>query len=91
MAGVVDSHTWSVQKDWDQAKLFFEIPNFTSVRNRTPIGQNVTSKAISVGRSSFSVMVYPSGKPGEAGEIGVFLYNCSRHTVVVDCTVTVGI
>ena len=91
MAGAVNSRTWSVQKDWDQAKLFFEIPNFKSVRNRTLIGQKVTSNAISIGRSSFSVMVHPSGNDQtEAGGIGVYLQNCSMHAVVVDYTATVG-
>ena len=92
---VVDSRTWSVQKDWDQAKLFLEIPNFHAVRSRmTSSGQAVTSKPISIGRSSFSVIVYPSGQGAGAGgdseHIGVYLNNCSRHTVVADKTATVG-
>ena len=91
MAGAIELRTWSLQKDWDQAKLFFELPNFHAVRGTRPIGQAVTSKQISIGRSSFSVRVYPSGQnAASAGHIGVFLQNCSKHTVVVDYTATVG-
>ena len=93
MAGatVTDSSTWSVQKDWDQAKLFFEIPNFHAVRIAMSAGQGVASKQISIGRSSFSLMVYPCGdSSSEVGKIGVFLWNCSKHRVVVDFTATLG-
>ena len=91
MAGAIESRTWSVQKDWDQVKLFFELPNFHSVRGTRPIGQAVTSKQISIGRSSFSVRVYPSGQnAASAAHIGVFLQNCSKHTVVVDYTANAG-
>ena len=93
MAGatVTDSSTWSVQKDWDQAKLFFEIPNFHAVKIAMSAGQGVASKQISIGRSSFSLMVYPCGdSSSEVGKIGVFLWNCSKHRVVVDFTATLG-
>ena len=91
MAGATDSHTWSVQKDWDEAKLFFEITNFSDVRKRITNGQNITSKEISIGRSSFSATVYPSGDfTAGSGKVGVFLENRSKHTVVADCTASVG-
>jgi len=93
MAGTLayDLRTWSVQKDWDQAKIFFELPNFTAIRNGTPKGQAVNSKKVLVGRSRFSVNVYPSGHTAsEAGEIGLFLQNDSKHKVEVDFTGTVG-
>ena len=91
MAGATDSHTWSVQKDWDEAKLFFEITNFSDVRKKITNGQSITSKQISIGRSSFSATVYPSGDfTAGSGKVGVFLENRSKHTVVADCTASVG-
>ena len=91
MAGATDSHTWSVQKDWDEAKLFFEITNFSDVRKTITNGQSITSKQISIGRSSFSATVYPSGDfTAGSGKVGVFLENRSKHTVVADCTASVG-
>ena len=93
MAGatVTDSSTWSVQKDWDQAKLFFEIPNFHAVKIAMSAGQGVASKQISIGRSSFSAMVYPSGvSTAASGKVGVYLVNCSKHTLVADFTASVG-
>ena len=93
MACATDSSTWSVQKDWDEAKLFFEIPNFSDVRMTMSAGKGVASNTISIGRSSFSVMVYPNGRSesdiGSNG-VGVFLDNDSKHSVVVDCTTTFG-
>ena len=72
MAGAIDSRTWSVQKDWDRAKLFFELSNFPAVKNAMPPGQTVDSKQISIARSRFSVKVYPSGplNPTEKGHRG---------------------
>ena len=79
MAGAIDSRTWSVQKDWDQAKLFIELSNFPAVKNAMPPGQTVDSKQISIARSRFSVKVYrfsvkvyPSGplNPTEKGHRG---------------------
>jgi len=89
MAGTFETSTWSVQKDWGHAKLFFEIPNFSAVRVNTINGQVVASKPILIGRSRFSAKVCPSGA-GAAGMIGVFLQNEGKHSVVVDYTATVG-
>jgi len=92
MAGAIDSRTWSVQKDWDRAELFFELPNFHAVKRMKSTGHSVTSKQISIGRSSFCVLIYPSGEnAAEAGNVGVFLQNCSKYPVVVDYIATVGI
>jgi len=93
MAGIFETSTWSVQKDWDQAELFFEIPNFPAVRMNTISGQAVTSKQILIGRSRFSVRVYPSGQSISAaalGMVGVFLQNEGNHSVVVDYTAAAG-
>ena len=51
----------------------------------------MTSKRVLIGRSRFSVNVYPTGhNTSEAEEIGLFLKNDSKHKVEVDFTGTVG-
>ena len=89
MSKAFNTSSWFGKEESKKAKLKLVISNFSDVLTRK--GEKIRSKIISVGRSKFSLEVYPSGvKSAERGMISVFLQNESNHDVVVDYTITAG-
>ena len=91
MSKAFNTSSWFGQEESNKAKLKLVIPNFSDVLGKTRKGDKIKSEIILVGRSKFSLEVYPSGvKSAERGMISVFLQNESNHDVVVDYTITAG-
>ena len=89
MSKAFNTSSWFGKEESKKAKLKLVIPYFSDVLTRK--GEKIRSKIISVGRSKFSLEVYPSGvKSAERGMISVFLQNESNHDVEVDYTITAG-
>ena len=85
MAKAFNINSWSVREDFNKAKLKLEIPNLLWAGK----GDRIGSKLFLVGRSKFTLSVYPSGNmSAEQGMLSVFLNNASNHDVVVDYTIT---
>jgi len=89
--------TWSMQNELKKATFSFEISDFGEAKRKLEKGRCITSKQVVVGKSIFSVEIYPGGdlhtvgdETAAVGKISVFLSNDSKHDVFVDLIITVG-
>jgi len=84
------TRTWSMQNELKKATFSFEIADFGEAKRKLEKGRYISSKQVVVGRSIFSLEIYPGGdEPAEVGKISVFLSNDSKHDVLIDLIVTV--
>ena len=91
MSKAFNTSSWFCKEESNKAKLKLEIPNFSDVLGKTRKGDKISSKMFLVGRSKFTLDVYPSGiGAAKQGMISVYLHNESNHNVVVDYTITAG-
>ena len=91
MSKAFNTSSWFGQEESNKAKLKLVIPNFSDVLGKTRKGDKIRSEMFLVGRSKFTLDVYPSGiGAAKQGMISVYLHNESNHDVVVDYTITAG-
>ena len=79
-----------MREEVNQAKLRFEIPNFSKVVANTTKGHRISSNQFDVGGSKFVLDIYPNGQwQAKRGMFSASLQNENTHDVVVDCTISV--
>ena len=57
-----NTSSWCVREEVNQAKLRFEIPNFSKVVANTTKGHRISSNQFDVGGSRFVLDIYPNGQ-----------------------------
>ena len=79
-----------MKEDFDEVKLKLEIPNFSYIMDNINDGDKISSKLFDIGRSEFTLRVFPNGNTvEEEGFLSAFLRNESNHDVVVDYIISV--
>ena len=54
-----------MKEDIDEVKLMLEIPNFSYIMDNINDGDKISSKLFDIGRSEFTLRVFPNGKTVE--------------------------
>ena len=79
-----------MKEDFDEVKLKLEIPNFSYIMDNINNGDEISSKLFDIGRSEFSLRVFPNGNTvEEEGFLSAFLRNECNHDIVVDYIISV--
>ena len=82
MANAFNTNSLFVEEEVNKVKLKLEIPNFSDVVGKTKKGDELSSKPFLVGRSKFTLSVYPSGTmSAEQGMLSAFLHNESNQRI----------
>ena len=84
---IMRSVSYNLDKNLNKATIVCEIEDFKDLRRRCTRKEDFcTSEKFFIGRSSFSLDVYPIG--GTKKEMmSIYLCNCSDHSVVVDFSI----